>query len=74
MARTHPDPPHDHRHLLGVDAIKFLNDFDDYLVRIEGLAPGTRKTYCFWVSRFLAIFCGRATPGARASALSSRLP
>ena len=44
MTRTHSDPPHDHRHLLGVDALKFLNDFDDYLVRIKGLAPGTRNT------------------------------
>jgi site-specific recombinase XerD len=62
MSRTHSDPPHDHRHLLGIGATKFLNDFDDYLIRLKGLAPGTRKTYCFWVSRFLAAFCGAATP------------
>jgi site-specific recombinase XerD len=74
MTRTHSDPPHDHRHLLGIDAIRFLNDFDDYLVRIKGLAPGTRKTYRFWVSRFLATFCGTATPdwsSLRGSDLSS---
>jgi integrase len=56
------DPPHDHRHLLGIDATKFLNDFDDYLMRVKGLAPTTRTTYCFWTSRFLATFCGTAPP------------
>jgi integrase len=56
------DLPHDHRHLLGIDATKFLNDFDDYLVRVKGVAPTTRTTYCFWTSRFLATFCRMAVP------------
>ena len=56
------DPPRDHRHLLGVDATKFLNEFDNYLIRINGLAPSTRTSYCFWTSRFLADFCGTAPP------------
>ena len=71
---AHSEPPHDHRHLLGIDAVKFLEDFDDYLVRLKGLAPGTRKTYCFWVSRFLATFCGTAAPNwslLRGSVLST---
>jgi site-specific recombinase XerD len=74
MARRHSDPPHDHRHLLGVEAKEFLKDFDDYLVAVKGLASGTRKTYCFWVSRFLAIFCGTGRPDwpfLRGSDLSS---
>lgn len=74
MTMTHSDPPHDHRHLLGADAIQFLTDFEDYLARIKGLAPGTRRTYCFWVSRFLATFCGTARPNwssLRGSDLSS---
>jgi site-specific recombinase XerD len=56
------DLPHDHRHLLGIDATNFLNNFDEYLVRVKGLAPTTRTTYCFWTSRFLATFCGMAAP------------
>jgi len=46
----------------GVDAAQCLKDFDDYLVRVRGLAPRTRPTYCFWVRRFLAKFCGTAAP------------
>ena len=43
---------------LGVGATKCLNKFDDYLLRVKGVAPGQRKTYGFWVPRFLAGFCG----------------
>jgi integrase/recombinase XerC len=56
------EAPHQPRHLLGIDAAKCLSDFDDYLLRVKGLAPGTRNGYCFWVSRFLATFCGTAPP------------
>lgn len=63
MTKTaHSEPRHDQRHLLGIEAARFLNAFDDYLVRVKGLAPGTRTTYCFWTSRFLATFCGTAPP------------
>jgi integrase/recombinase XerD len=48
--------------LLGVAAMKCLDKFDDYLFRVKGVAPSTRKTYCFWVRRFLAGFCGLAPP------------
>jgi len=59
---TFSEAPHDHRHLLGIDAAKCIKDFADYLVSVKGLAPGTRASYCFWASRFLATFCGKATP------------
>jgi hypothetical protein len=45
--------------VLGIGATKCLNKFDDYLLRVKGVAPSTRKSYCFWVRRFLAGFCGR---------------
>jgi integrase/recombinase XerD len=48
--------------VLGVGATKCLNKFDDYLLRVKGVAPSTRKIYRFWVRRFLAGFCGRAAP------------
>jgi integrase/recombinase XerD len=48
--------------VLGVAATKCLNKFDDYLLRVKGVAPSTRKIYCFWVRRFLAGFCGPAAP------------
>jgi len=51
-----------HHQALGVDALHFLQDFDDYLMRVRGLAPNTGKTYCFWVRRFLETFCGPAAP------------
>lgn len=51
-----------HELVLSVGAKKCLNKFDDYLLRVKGVAPGTRKTYCFWVRRFLAGFCGSAAP------------
>jgi hypothetical protein len=38
----------------GIDASQCLKDFADYLTRVQGLAPRTRQSYCFWVSRFLA--------------------
>jgi len=46
----------------GIDASQCLKDFDDYLTRVQGLAPRTRQGYCFWVSRFLARFCTTAAP------------
>jgi hypothetical protein len=51
--------------VLSVGATKCLNKFDDYLLCVEGVAPSTRKTYCFWVRRFLAGFCGLTTPSAK---------
>lgn len=51
-----------HEFVLGIGATKCLNKFDDYLLRVKGVAPGTRKTYCFWVRRFLAAFCGPVGP------------
>ena len=48
--------------VLGIGATRCLNKFDDYLLRVKGVAPGTRKTYCFWVRRFLAAFCGSVGP------------
>lgn len=56
------EPPHPHEHALGISAAKCLNQFDDYLLRVKGVAPSTRKVYCFWVRRFLAAFCGSARP------------
>ena len=50
--------PHPHEHALGISAAKCLNQFDDYLLRVKGVAPSTRKVYCFWVRRFLAASCG----------------
>jgi hypothetical protein len=38
----------------GIDASQCLKDFADYLTRVQGLAPRTRQSYRFWVSRFLA--------------------
>src|SRR6266481_475888 len=46
----------------GIDASQCLKNFDDYLTRVQGLAPRTRQGYCFWVSRFLARFCTTAAP------------
>jgi site-specific recombinase XerD len=46
----------------GVLAAQWLRDFDDYLSRVQGLAPGTRRSYCFFVTRFLASYCGTAAP------------
>ncbi|MGO8855569.1 MAG: tyrosine-type recombinase/integrase [Steroidobacteraceae bacterium] len=46
----------------GVDASQCLKDFDDHLTRVQGLAPRTRQSYCFWVSRFLARFCALDAP------------
>jgi len=40
----------------GIDVSQCLNDFDEHLTRVQGLAPRTRQGYCFWVSRFLARF------------------
>jgi hypothetical protein len=31
-----------------IDASQFLRDFDDYLMRVQGLALRTRSGYCFW--------------------------
>jgi integrase/recombinase XerD len=45
-----------------IDASQFLEDFDDYLMRVQGLAPRTRCGYCFWASRFLARFCAMDAP------------
>ena len=53
---------HQHQQALGIDAVHFLHDFADYLTRVKGLAPNTIKSYCFWVRRFLATFCGTSTP------------
>ena len=33
-----------------IDASQFLKDFDDYLMRVQGLALRTRSGYCFWAS------------------------
>jgi hypothetical protein len=56
--------------VLGVGGEKCLNNFDDYLLRVKWVAPGTRKTYCFWVQRFLSGFCGqRPRTGQRYEAL-----
>src|SRR5438128_6595696 len=49
-----------HQQTLGTDAVRFLHDFDDYLLRVKGLAPNTAKDYCFWARRFLSTFCGTA--------------
>jgi hypothetical protein len=45
-----------------IDASQFLKDFDDYLMRVQGLAPRTRSGYCFWASRFVARFCAMDAP------------
>lgn len=45
-----------------IDASKFLKDFDDYLMRVQGLALRTRSGYCFWASRFLVRFCAMDAP------------
>jgi site-specific recombinase XerD len=55
--------------LLGVAAMKCLDKFDDYLLRVKGVAPSTRKIYCLWVRRFLAGFCGLAATAPDWSAL-----
>jgi site-specific recombinase XerD len=64
MTNTATSASHGHQHqqALGVDAVQFLHDFEDYLRRVKGLAPGTIKSYCFWVRRFLAAFCGTSAP------------
>ena len=36
--------------VLGVGATKCLNKFDDYLFRVKGVAPSTRKIYCLGIS------------------------
>lgn len=46
----------------GVQAAQWLKDFDDYLSQVQGLAAGTRRNYCFFVTRFLARYCGTAAP------------
>ena len=46
----------------GIDASQCLKDFADHLTRVQGLAPRTRQSYCFWVSRFLARFSATAAP------------
>ena len=46
----------------GIDASQCLKDFDDHLMRVQGLAPRTRQSYSFWVSRFLAGFCALDPP------------
>jgi hypothetical protein len=51
-----------HEPVLPIDATDCLDKFDDYLFRVKGLAPGTRKGYCFWVRRFLATFCASGGP------------
>lgn len=48
--------------VLGVAATECLNKFDDYLLRVKGVAPSTRMIYCFWVRRFLAGFCRLTAP------------
>jgi hypothetical protein len=72
MTRTHSAPPHDHRHLLGIGATKFLNDFVDYLIRLTGLAPGTRKSCCFWVT--MSWHFSRPSDRARIMRTRSSLP
>jgi len=62
MTKTATSALHGHQQALGIDAVQFLHDFDDYLTRVRGLAPNTIKGYCFWVRRFLATFCGTAAP------------
>jgi site-specific recombinase XerD len=62
MTNTATSASHRHQQALGVDAVQFLHDFEDYLRRVKGLAPGTIKSYCFWVRRFLATFCGASAP------------
>src|SRR2546423_6359387 len=62
MTKTATSALHEHQQALGIDAVQFLHDFDDYLTRVRGLAPTTIKSYCFWVRRFLATFCGTAAP------------
>jgi site-specific recombinase XerD len=55
-------PTPQHELVLGIGATKCLNKFNDYLLRVKGVAPGTRTAYCFWVRRFLAAFCGSGSP------------
>jgi integrase/recombinase XerC len=62
MTKIPTSPLHGRQQELGIDAVQFLHDFDDYLTRVRGLAPNTIKDYCFWVRRFLATFCGTAVP------------
>jgi hypothetical protein len=45
-----------------IGAAQWSRDFDDYLSRVQGLAPRSRIKYCFFVDRFLAEFCGTAAP------------
>lgn len=62
MTKTATSASHGHQRALGIDAVQFLHDFEDYLTRVKGLAPSTIKSYCFWVRRFLAKFCGTSAP------------
>lgn len=48
--------------ILGTGAARCLKEFDDYLSRVRGLAPNSRRIYCFHVKRFLADFCGADAP------------
>ncbi len=43
-------------------AARWLKDFEDHLSRVQGLALNTRRSYCFFVRRFLAGYCGTAVP------------
>ena len=43
-------------------ADQWLKDFDDHLSRVQGLALSSRRSYCFFVRRFLAGYCGPAAP------------
>jgi integrase/recombinase XerD len=43
-------------------AERWLKDFDDHLSRVQGLALSSRRSYCFFVRRFLAGYCGPAGP------------
>jgi len=40
----------------------WLKDFDEHLSRVQGLALSTRRSYCFFVRRFLEGYCGPAGP------------
>lgn len=43
-------------------ASQWLVNFDGHLSQVLGLAPASRKRYCFFVRRFLDTFCGVETP------------
>jgi site-specific recombinase XerD len=53
------------RHLVAVantPAVQWLNAFDAHLAQVQGLAPASRRRYCFYVRRFLESFCGASEP------------